>query len=96
MFFLILKVLQKIRNMILLCDVINLNKQDLTAPSEHRLLVRLKTDAEKEKSIEEKKFALVANFYCGHAYSTDLIGHIFSASEPRRKKVTLIEQIGIL
>ena len=51
---------------------------------------------EREKSIEEKKFALVAKFFCGHAYSTDLIGHILSASEPRRKKITLIGRIGIL
>ena len=41
---------------------------------------------EKEKSIEEKKFAHVANFFCGHAYSIDLIGRIFSTSEWRRKK----------
>ena len=41
---------------------------------------------EKEKSIEEKKFAFVANFFFGHAYSFDLIGRILSASEPRRKK----------
>ena len=36
---------------------------------------------EKEKRIEEKKFALVANVFCGHAYSTDLIGHICRMSE---------------
>ena len=44
---------------------------------------------EKEKSIEEKKIALVAKVFCAHAYSTDLIGsfeHICSSNKPRRKK----------
>ena len=40
-----------------------------------------KTSGEKEKSIEEKKFALVAKFFCGHAYSIDLIRHILGTSE---------------
>ena len=34
------------------------------------------TCEEKEKRIEEKKFALVANIFCLHAYSIDLIGHL--------------------
>ena len=37
---------------------------------------------EKEKRIEEKKFAYLANAFCGHAYSTNLIGHIRRTSEP--------------
>ena len=38
---------------------------------------------EKEKSIEEKKFALlVAKVFVGHAYSTDLIENIRRTTEP--------------
>ena len=29
------------------------------------------TRGQKQKSIEEKQFALVAKVFCGHAYSTD-------------------------
>ena len=36
---------------------------------------------EKEKSIEEKKLAIVAKVFRGHAYSTDLIGHIQKTNE---------------
>ena len=42
---------------------------------------------------KQKTFAFVAQFFCGHTYSTDLIGPIFSASEPRRKKLTLNGQM---
>ena len=44
------------------------------------------TRVEKKKSTEEKKFAPVTKFFCCHAYSTALIRHILTASEPRRKK----------
>ena len=37
---------------------------------------------EKEKSIEEKKFALVAKVFCGHEYSTDLIGRFRRTRKP--------------
>ena len=42
---------------------------------------------EKEKSNEEKRRALVAKFFCGHAYLTDLIGH-----RPIRKRVNREEK----
>ena len=44
------------------------------------------TCGEKETSIKEKKFPLVVKFFCGHAYSTDLIGHILSARVNRKEK----------
>ena len=51
------------------------------------LLDQKQTRKEKEKGIEEKKFALVAKFFCGHAYSTDLIGmDIFGARLHREEK----------
>ena len=53
------------------------------------------TRGKKEKRIEEKNFAVVAKFSLRHAYSFDLIGHILSASEPRRKECTPIGQIGM-
>ena len=36
---------------------------------------------ENEKSNEEKKNALVAKVFGGHAYSTDVIGHIGRTSK---------------
>ena len=44
------------------------------------------TRGEKEKSIEEKKLALVANVFRRHAYSIDSIGHIWRTSKQWRKK----------
>ena len=41
--------------------------------------------AYKEKSINKKKFALVAKVFCGHAYSTDLIGHIRRTNDSEEK-----------
>ena len=47
----------------------------------------LQTFDEKEKNrIEEKKFAIVANVFGGHACSTDSTGHIRKTSEPQEKK----------
>ena len=59
------------------------------------LFSRLETNVQKkEKRIKEKKFALVAKFFCcGRAYSTDLIGHILSASELRRKKSRRLDEL---
>ena len=49
---------------------------------------------EKEKSIEEKKLAFAAKCFYGHAYSPDLIEHIFIERVNREEKSTLIGQIG--
>ena len=48
---------------------------------------------ETQKSIEEKKFAYVAKFFCGHAYLTDLIGRIWRTSEPWKKKSHWLDEL---
>ena len=63
----------------------SLSKLQFVVTIDSLLVDKKHTRGEKEKSIEEKKFALVAKFFCGHAYATDLIGlfgHIRSANEP--------------
>ena len=47
---------------------------------------------EKNKSIEEKKCALVAKVFYGHAFLTDLIGHIPRTSKPSRKKSPWLDE----
>ena len=47
------------------------------------------TREEKEKAIEEKKFALVAKVIWGYAYSTGLIAHT-QIEWTVKKKITLI------
>ena len=73
-------------------DVINWRSRVSATPvSDHRLLIsKLETDARRKKEEDwRKKFVLVANIFCGHAYSTGLIGpfvHIRSTNQSWRKK----------
>ena len=55
----------------------------------HRLFIsRLETDARRKKrgALKKKKVALAVKFFCSHAYSTDLIGHIVIELVNREEK----------
>ena len=49
---------------------------------------RLETDVRRKRQEDRrKKVCSCCEVFCGHAYSTGLIGRLLSASEPRRKKL---------
>ena len=57
------------------------------------LFSRQETDVRRKREHWRKKsLLLLQSFFCGHTYSTDLIGHILSASEPRRKKSRQLDE----
>ena len=44
-------------------------------------------------ALKKKCLLLFRIFFCGHAYLTDLIGHILSTSEPKRKKSRWLNEL---